>query len=73
MLIKIAHTDKTPEEIRTIFQLDEEFTPQEYETLLDENKWSTEPVQGEDMEAEPSALLDKLRAEAQLDEPSSFS
>mmetsp|Transcript_38084 Transcript_38084/g.50187 ORF Transcript_38084/g.50187 Transcript_38084/m.50187 type:complete len:236 (+) Transcript_38084:120-827(+) len=35
--------NKTPDQIRERFDIEEEFTPELYNQLLQENKWSTEP------------------------------
>ena len=45
------------------FGIEEEFTPEEYEIVLTENKWTTEKTSAEDMEAEPEWLFRKLRGE----------
>ena len=51
----------TPDQIRQLLGISECFSDEDNEYLLNENKWSTEPMLAADMEAEPDWLIAQLR------------
>lgn len=50
----------TPEQIRERFGIQEEFTPEEYDMVLTNTKWTTEKTAQEDMPAEPRELIQSV-------------
>uniref|UniRef100_A0A7S3XK24 Uncharacterized protein n=1 Tax=Heterosigma akashiwo TaxID=2829 RepID=A0A7S3XK24_HETAK len=50
--------NKTPDQIREAFGIDEEFSPELYDQLLKENKWSTEPPVERPAPGEKKLIID---------------